>query len=577
MGNRVASAVRIIGATLVAVLILESSLLGGTTPAMAATDCSRFIADVNYPAGSQVEAGQTFDKDWRLTNCGDTAWAGYRVARITGSFGPESAAAPNLGQGQTGDVSVRFAAPSELGLHRATYQVQGSRGRLGDQFSIEINVVAQPQATDEPDREIAAGQTLAGAINPGKDVDSYFFAGVAGQTVTIRMTRTNDKLDPYVRLYAPTGALVAQDDDSGGSHNAMLSRLTLTQTGAYRIGAASYAGETAGAYTLSLSIEGAIQSTQSTQSTQSADESDGELSSGQTASGVISPAADVDSFYFSAPAGQVATIRMTRTGGNLDPYLRVYGPSGALIAQDDDSGGNYNALLRRLALPTAGRYRIVAGSYGGETAGAYTLSLNLETSAQVAGEFKFPWDNSRTLAFTGGPHAWTGSTRSGLDFSSSSQSTHILAMAGGVVLSTTNAECRNGACKAVKVRHDNGYEVWYVHLSSIAPGIQATGRVEQGQWLGNEGMTGATAVHIHLELRRDGVPVPWSSVTIDGWQAHDNCQGYVAGSNPAQAGASCSECNYNYYLSQGTNQIVPADGSRGTPRPIWLRSSNRER
>jgi hypothetical protein len=31
--------------------------------------------------------------------------------------------------------------------------------------------------------------------------------------------------------------------------------------------------------------------------------------------------------------------------------------------------------------------------------------------------FKFPWDASRKLAYTGGPHDWSTPTRSGLDFS----------------------------------------------------------------------------------------------------------------------------------------------------------------
>lgn len=59
----------------------------------------------------------------------------------------------------------------------------------------------------------------------------------------------------------------------------------------------------------------------------------------------------------------------------------------------------------------------------------------------------------------------------------------------------------------VKVRHGNGYETRYAHLSRFARGIRPGVRVEQGQVIGYSGATGmVTAPHLHYELRLHGRP-----------------------------------------------------------------------
>lgn len=59
-----------------------------------------------------------------------------------------------------------------------------------------------------------------------------------------------------------------------------------------------------------------------------------------------------------------------------------------------------------------------------------------------------------------------------------------------------------------RVKHGNGYETRYAHLSRFAPGIRKGVRVKQGQIIGYSGDTGlATAPHLHYELRQGGRPV----------------------------------------------------------------------
>jgi murein DD-endopeptidase MepM/ murein hydrolase activator NlpD len=55
----------------------------------------------------------------------------------------------------------------------------------------------------------------------------------------------------------------------------------------------------------------------------------------------------------------------------------------------------------------------------------------------------------------------------------------------------------------VKVRHPNGYETEYLHLSAIA--VRAGARVGQGDLVGRVGKTGlATGVHLHYGLKKNG-------------------------------------------------------------------------
>jgi murein DD-endopeptidase MepM/ murein hydrolase activator NlpD len=73
-------------------------------------------------------------------------------------------------------------------------------------------------------------------------------------------------------------------------------------------------------------------------------------------------------------------------------------------------------------------------------------------------------------------------------------------VAPGVV---TMAGWTSGGGRTVKVRHPNGYETEYLHMSAIA--VRGGQRVGQGDLVGRVGMTGlATGVHLHYGLKKNG-------------------------------------------------------------------------
>ncbi len=107
------------------------------------------------------------------------------------------------------------------------------------------------------------------------------------------------------------------------------------------------------------------------------------IGAGQTLSGQISPIGDRDLYYYNGNAGQEITIEMTRSSGNVDPYLVLYRPNGTYLAYNDDGAGYPNARLV-YRLPESGRYQIVARSWNNCCTGGYTIRVTTGASGQDA-------------------------------------------------------------------------------------------------------------------------------------------------------------------------------------------------
>jgi len=76
----------------------------------------------------------------------------------------------------------------------------------------------------------------------------------------------------------------------------------------------------------------------------------------------------------------------------------------------------------------------------------------------------------------------------------------VVAVADGVVVS---AGMSGGAGRMVHLRHANGFETEYLHLSVIS--VRAGARVRQGELLGRVGSSGlATAAHLDYRLKKNG-------------------------------------------------------------------------
>jgi murein DD-endopeptidase MepM/ murein hydrolase activator NlpD len=84
---------------------------------------------------------------------------------------------------------------------------------------------------------------------------------------------------------------------------------------------------------------------------------------------------------------------------------------------------------------------------------------------------------------------------------------------------------KGGYGNLVILRHQNGYETYYAHLSAFAPGIRPGRSISQGEIIAYVGTTGAsTGPHLHYEVRIAGTPYNPLTVKLPGSAPLDMAQ-----------------------------------------------------
>jgi murein DD-endopeptidase MepM/ murein hydrolase activator NlpD len=108
-----------------------------------------------------------------------------------------------------------------------------------------------------------------------------------------------------------------------------------------------------------------------------------------------------------------------------------------------------------------------------------------------------------TSGFGGRNHPLLGYSKmhTGVDWGSS-MGTPIFAAGNGIV---DKVGWEGGYGKYIRIRHANGYETAYGHMSAFARGMDAGKKVRQGQVIGYVGSTGlSTGAHLHYEILING-------------------------------------------------------------------------
>lgn len=201
---------------------------------------------------------------------------------------------------------------------------------------------------------IGYGQTLIGQVSVGAAC-RYRFAGEAGGSVTIKMTKNSAMLDPWLDLLDPAGRIVVSDDDSAGDSNSLISNYRLSVTGDYTIVAKSYNNASAGNFTLQLGMPNE-----------------------NWVRGTIARVGQRQEYIFYGEQNAVVSIWMEKDSDTLDPWLDLKDPAGYIVASDDDSYGNSNSLISNYRILTSGVYTIIARAYNDATAGPFYVLLTQE-------------------------------------------------------------------------------------------------------------------------------------------------------------------------------------------------------
>jgi len=186
-------------------------------------------------------------------------------------------------------------------------------------------------------------------------MDVFAFTGTAGDKVIVRMQVTSGAPDPQLRIYNPDGTQLCTDFSFA---NLLEINCTLTASGSNMIFAYAGDGQT-GSYNLHLQRS-------NNPASQTA------IAYGQTLSGSLSVAPEMDVFAFTGTAGDKVIVRMQVTSGAPDPQLRIYNPDGTQLCTDFSFA---NLLEINCTLTASGSNTVFAYAGDGQT-GGYTLSIS---------------------------------------------------------------------------------------------------------------------------------------------------------------------------------------------------------
>ena len=235
-------------------------------------------------------------------------------------------------------------------------------------------------SSEPPDRGsdrgyIDYGERRSGWIGDGNWYEDYRFYAQSGDMVTIALDRASGNLDPVLELRDSSGSELTSNDDGGSNRNSLISDYRLRSSGEYRIRARRFNsrdGSSSGDYSLSLRR---VTRPPADQPPANRDPNKPILRYGDSTTGYLDDRNYFDDFLFEARSGDIVSIALNRTSGNLDPKLRLYDNSARLLASNDDGGAGNNALIEQYRIPSSGDYTIHALRYAAGQAGGYRLSL----------------------------------------------------------------------------------------------------------------------------------------------------------------------------------------------------------
>jgi murein DD-endopeptidase MepM/ murein hydrolase activator NlpD len=185
---------------------------------------------------------------------------------------------------------------------------------------------------------------------------------------------------------------------------------------------------------------------------------------------------------------------VAREGG--DGGLRYVGPGRILAARYTSGGRTHEAIYYETA-PGAGSYYRPDGGSVQEAFLAAPVKYTRITSSFTQARFHPILRRTR-------PHP-------GIDYAAPA-GTPVWAVASGRV---THVGWMGGYGRLVKIRHADGYESYYAHLSSFAEGLRVGQTVSQKQVIGRVGSSGlSTGPHVCFRITRHGQFVDPASTRI---------------------------------------------------------------
>jgi hypothetical protein len=107
-----------------------------TAPSATSVPCNRaeFVRDVSIPDGTEISAGVSFVKVWRLKNTGSCSWTSdYSLVFVNGDDmeGDDTPLPGTVRPGEEVNVSVELVAPDDPGRYRGNWMLSDGERRFG--------------------------------------------------------------------------------------------------------------------------------------------------------------------------------------------------------------------------------------------------------------------------------------------------------------------------------------------------------------------------------------------------------------------------------------------------------------
>jgi len=185
--------------------------------------------------------------------------------------------------------------------------------------------------------------------------DVWYIAMGAGDILSAAVsTSQGSVIDPILELVPVDNpdTIIAIDDNSGGGLNALLNRISITETSIYMLRVSASRGETVGGYTLIWRYVNRAPTATPIPAVAFVLSAQDDVAVGEY------------NFYpFQGREGQRVQIRVIAEDGSpLDPVAALIDPDGEVIVEVDDSGDDLNA--RFIAeLPADGTYNVRVNGY----------------------------------------------------------------------------------------------------------------------------------------------------------------------------------------------------------------------
>ncbi|MDM8527767.1 NBR1-Ig-like domain-containing protein [Anaerolineales bacterium HSG24] len=147
---------------------------------------ARFFDDLTIPDGTEVVAGQTFEKAWSIQNNGTCPWVwGYTVRFVDGDtmHTLDQFPVPLIEPDELTAITASLVAPNQIGTHRSQWQMYDLEGEsFGADLYVEIKVVPpEPGAVIENPNETTIYSFIEQVATADWQSDEIIYTPQAGR------------------------------------------------------------------------------------------------------------------------------------------------------------------------------------------------------------------------------------------------------------------------------------------------------------------------------------------------------------------------------------------------------------